>query len=90
MNAITVEIAKLDLKAGEMLAVMVPQLLNAQQREYFHAFMKAGLPEGVKFMLLDGGVTLTTVNATDAIDSRADRASIKREIFDALQRAGKI
>lgn len=69
MEAITVEIAKLDLKAGEMLAIMVPQMLNMEQRANLREMVRHILPDGVKAVVLDGGVTLAKVQAADVIDA---------------------
>lgn len=65
MNAVTVEIAKLELKAGETLVLMVPQLFSAEQYERMHHYAKSVLPDGVKVMILSGGVTLAKIAADE-------------------------
>lgn len=61
-SAMTVQLAKMDLKAGDTLAVMVPFRLAAEQREKVQAMVHGLLPEGVKAAVFDCGVTLAKIS----------------------------
>lgn len=52
------KITKLDLHEGDTLVVQVPQVLTPEARLLYVRFMRDNLPQGVKCMVLDGGVTL--------------------------------
>lgn len=54
---------KLSLSAGDTLAVMVPNRLSAEQGAQLAAHLKAGLPDGVKVMVLDNGATVAAIKA---------------------------
>ncbi len=54
---------KLTLSTGDMLAVMVPQRLNAAQREYLMAMLEPALPKDVKVLIFDGGITVAAISS---------------------------
>lgn len=66
MEAITVQVAKLDMKAGDTLAVMVPQLLHREQREYMQALFTKQFP-GMKVAIFDGGITIAQISEQPCI-----------------------
>lgn len=68
MNALTVEIAKLDLKVGDTLAVMCDQNLHCQQFETMTKYVQSRVPVGVRVMILDGGLKLAKIGAVQAKD----------------------
>lgn len=57
------KITKLDLHEGDTLVVQVPQVLTLEARLLYVRFMRDNLPQGVKCMVLDGGVTLAKLKA---------------------------
>jgi len=65
MESIIVQLAKLELEAGDMLAVMVPQHLHCEQRARMAETLKTVLPTGVKFAVFDGGVSLAKISAAE-------------------------
>jgi hypothetical protein len=65
MDAITVQIAKLELKAGDTLAVMVPFVLTSDQREAFNAMLKNLLPKGVNSAVFESGITPVVIKASE-------------------------
>lgn len=53
LNAVTVELAKLDLKPGNILAVKSTRLLNKEQYEMIASNLQQLVPEGVKIAIID-------------------------------------
>lgn len=60
VNVVTVEGVKLNIAEGDTLAVMVPQLLTAKQREWIRAAIKNEFAN-VKVLVLDGGITVAAI-----------------------------
>lgn len=63
MDVPMMQIAKLELKAGETLVVMVQERLNAEQREMARETVASYLPAGVRALVLDGGAKLAKISA---------------------------
>lgn len=83
MDAITVQIAKLELKPGDTLAVMAPDHISMEQATRIKQLMSDALPDGVKCIVLVGGLTPQKVAAEqpkwvgiDLGDPRGDMAAI--------------
>lgn len=53
LNAVTVELAKLDLKPGNILAVKSTRPLNKEQYEMIASNLQQLVPEGVKIAIID-------------------------------------
>jgi len=51
----------LSLKPGDVLAVLVPQVLSKEQRQHLIESLDAGLPN-IKVIVFDGGITLATIS----------------------------
>lgn len=61
----TVQIAKLELTAGDTLVVSTDAWLHAEQVHKIKAAIQPFLPEGVKAMVLDRGMTVTKLVAPE-------------------------
>lgn len=55
MKAITVEVSKLSLKPGDILAVRCDRTLSMEQREWLRRGLEGIAPDGVKVAVFDGG-----------------------------------
>lgn len=53
MKAITVEISKLSLKPGDILAIRCGQILSMKQREMMRKVLEGIAPDGVKVAVLE-------------------------------------
>lgn len=62
INVVTLEGVKLNLTAGDTLAVMVPQVIHEEQRKNMMAAIKSALPEGVKVLIFDRGMTIAAIS----------------------------
>jgi Mg2+/citrate symporter len=61
INIVTMEGAKLTLTAGDTLVLTLPYLPNKEQVEALTAHAAKSLPDGVKVLVLGGGVTVAAV-----------------------------
>ena len=61
MNIDQLTVTKLSLSPGDVLAVMVPTMLNRTQRDAMAAQLAGGLPSGVQPMIFDGGITIAQI-----------------------------
>lgn len=66
MEAMIVQIAKLELKPGDTLVVSTDECLRMEQAHNLQDFIKHLLPEGVKVMVLDRGMTVTRLTTPEA------------------------
>lgn len=66
INVVTLEGVKLNLSEGDMLAVMVPEKISAERRLLMHAAVERALPDGVKAIIFDGGITVSAISAKKA------------------------
>lgn len=64
INVVALDGVKIDLSAGDTLAVMVPRILSAEQREWMQAALGRALP-GVKAIIFDGGITIAAITKKD-------------------------
>lgn len=80
MEAITVQIAKLELQAGDTIAVMVPNLITVKQAEHIKKSIGAYIPEGVKCLVLSGGMTLQRVRMDQATALAGDTSPVAESI----------
>lgn len=60
-NVITVEVQKLDLKPGDILALRVDRSLDKTQLDAMRAGLEAIRPEGVKVGILDSACQLQII-----------------------------
>jgi hypothetical protein len=100
VNVVTVKGAKLELKEGDTLAVMYPNRLAKDQVEHLMAYLRPALPEGVKVMVLDGGMTLAKIseNSKPATPNEEEIKALiadgvrqgTAQLIDDLQRRGAI
>lgn len=65
INVVTLEGAKLALSAGDTLAIMYPGVLRPEQRAQIKVVCDASLPEGVKVIVFDSGVTIAAITKAD-------------------------
>lgn len=65
MEALTVQIAKLELKADETLVVMAPMSLSGESMAQLRTVLTNVLPEGTKVLVLDAGITLAKLSAAE-------------------------
>lgn len=63
MPAVAVELAKLELKAGDTLVVTVPMRINDEQRNGIDFILRPIVPSGVRVLVLDGGTSLSVLSA---------------------------
>lgn len=54
MEAVTVQIAKLELQPGDTLAVLAPGHISKEQAAHIKQLMSDALPDGVKCIVLSG------------------------------------
>jgi hypothetical protein len=64
--ALTVQITKLELKAGDTLAVLCEENLHCQQFDTMTQYVQSRVPDGVKVMILDDGLQLAKISATES------------------------
>jgi len=63
MKAITVEVSKLSLKPGDILAVRCDRTLSMEQRKTLTNGLKGIAPDGVKIAVFDGNFDLMKIEA---------------------------
>lgn len=63
IDAIQVQLTKLELKAGDTLAVMMNQAMNGEQLHACSEHVRRFVPEGVKVLVLGQGVSLIKITA---------------------------
>ncbi len=63
INVVALQGMVLNLTSGDTLAVMVPQILSSVQRLCLSDALDHALPEGVKALIFDGGITIAAVSA---------------------------
>lgn len=66
MEALTVQIAKLELKAGDTLVLMCQQALPMESHARVRAMLAPSIPEGARCIILDGGATLAKISAAES------------------------
>lgn len=76
-SVLNARISKLDFHEGDVLVVLVPQVLTPEGRLLFAQVMRAGTPPGVKCLILDGGTTIEKLKREHEaeVDSAAYRAA---------------
>ena len=62
LEVIQAEIAKLELKPGQILAVRFHQKLDVKMFEHIKEYMKWLVPQGVKVVVLDNGTEFIVVD----------------------------
>ena len=70
MESMTVQIAKLELKEGDVLAVMFPRPLSDEQRKYMMVTLCPVIPQGAKVAIFDGGATLAKLSSPIEADAQ--------------------
>lgn len=65
LKCVTIEVAKLDVRPGETVVIRVAAPLTNKVIERISEYAKAGLPDGVKLLVLDHNVTLSVVSAVN-------------------------
>jgi hypothetical protein len=63
------EIARLDVRSGDIVVLTYPGRLVRRDREYILAALKAQLPEGVQAMLLCDGMTASVLRPESQADT---------------------
>ena len=66
VTAITVEVSKLSLKPGEILAIRCDRILSMEQRERMKKGLEGIAPDGVKVAVFDVDCTLMIVEPPNA------------------------
>jgi hypothetical protein len=66
-NVITVEVQKLDLKPGDILALRVDRSLDKTQLDAMRAGLEAIRPEGVKVVILDSACQLQIIKSPNTM-----------------------
>jgi uncharacterized membrane protein YdfJ with MMPL/SSD domain len=66
IEAITVQIAKLEMKAGDTLVVSIDEYLDNDRVQKIKDHFESFLPDGVKAMVLSRGVTVAKLTAPEA------------------------
>ena len=61
VRAITVEVSKLSLKPGDILAIRCERILTMEQRAHMRKALEGIAPDGVKVAVLDAGCSLSIV-----------------------------
>ncbi len=62
-TAPTFTIARLDLRAGDVLVVKSPKALNRSQSEGLRAWLEKTVPADCKVLILDDGIDLAVMTA---------------------------
>ena len=72
VRAITVEVSKLSLKPGDVLAIRCDRILTSDQMAQMQQAFELIAPDGVKFAVFDAGCTLSIVEPpnSDCTDPR--------------------
>jgi HKD family nuclease len=65
IEAITVQIAKLELKSGDTLVVSIDDFLNNDRAQMIKDHLEPMLPKGVKAMVLGRGMTVTKLTTPE-------------------------
>jgi hypothetical protein len=65
-EAITVQIAKLELKPGDTLVVSIDEYLSNDQVQAIKDHLESFLPDGAKAMVLSRGVTVAKLSTPEA------------------------
>jgi len=63
MNDIEMRIYVMCPKAGDSVVITCPHRLDKKQIEHIRSYAEGALPEGVKVLVLDGGLTATHIMA---------------------------
>ena len=61
VNIAVCKAVALSLDPGDVLAVLVPQVLSKEQRQRLVESLDAGMPN-IKVIVFDGGITLATIS----------------------------
>lgn len=85
MGDVDARVRVMSPKAGDTIAVSIERLLSAGHREQIQTALKSKLPEGVKVMVLDGGMALTHVEAP-AADAQNELLCEVKAIRDEMRR----
>jgi len=87
------QIQVLSPKAGDTIAVSLSGRLTPSQHEPMHEQLKAKLLEGVRTMILDGGMTLTHVESPEAAKERhellCEIAALREDLRSAREAMAK-
>ena len=70
ITAISVEIAKLAVKTGDVLVLKCDSHISIEHADRLRAAFEPVLPEGVKMMVLDGSMNLAVLTREE-IDARS-------------------
>ncbi|WP_287030049.1 hypothetical protein [Pseudomonas sp. UBA6310] len=69
INVLQVEVARLDLRAGDTLAVMLKSPIRLDAREHLADLLRQARPEwdeqGIKVMVFDSGIELRVIKPGD-------------------------
>lgn len=78
ISAVTVEVQKLTLKPGDILALRVDRILSNEQINSIREELKQILPDGVKIVILDATCRLQLLSRpTPAIRGASENATTK-------------
>ncbi|HYD58955.1 MAG TPA: hypothetical protein VEC35_01275 [Noviherbaspirillum sp.] len=66
MDAMTVQVTKLELKAGDTLVLLCQQVLPSEAHDRVRAMLAPIIPKGARCIILDGGATLAKISAAEA------------------------
>ena len=66
VRAITVEVSKLSLRPGDILAIRCDRMLTMEQMAHMRKALEGIAPDGVKVAVLDAGCSLSIVEPPNA------------------------
>lgn len=66
-DRITTAVQVLTVQAGDMVVITSGRIMGAEQRDKLASFARKGLPDGVKVLVLDAGMSLSVVRHEDIV-----------------------
>lgn len=90
MNDIASRIDVLSPKAGDTIAVSIEHHLTPVQRLAIREALESKLPEGVKVMILEGGMTLTHVESPASANERHELLCEIKALREEMQREREV
>lgn len=61
INVVTLEGAAFKVASGDTLVITSPRLLTSEQRANIRAAVESGIPDGVRVLIVDGGLTVSAI-----------------------------